>query len=70
MFMCTMFMSSETGGEPAGMGKTFTDIASEAFDAGIERRNELTFDVSQFKAKKEVSRPAAIKSTATIRIGR
>lgn len=35
-------------------GKTFTDIASEAFEAGKIKTNGISFDVSQFKARKEV----------------
>ena len=37
-----------------GATKTFTDIANEAFGSEELKKSGLTFDVSQFKAKKEV----------------
>ena len=35
-------------------GKTFTDIATEAFAEGELKASGIAFDVSQFKARKEV----------------
>ena len=35
-------------------GKTFTDIATEAFATGDIKASGIAFDVSQFKARREV----------------
>ena len=35
-------------------GRTFTDIANEAYSSNTLGNSGLSFDVSEFKAKKEV----------------
>ena len=50
-----LLVTREEDDGQGGGSKTFTDIASEAFDAGRFGNSGLTFDLSQFKAKKVVS---------------
>ncbi|ELT87893.1 hypothetical protein CAPTEDRAFT_196325 [Capitella teleta] len=56
--------SNESWDSDYGSGgeKTFTDIANEAFESGDTLSSGLSFDLSQFKAKKEVNISNEVKN--------
>ena len=53
-YLLSLRGGTEGGDGGEGGGRTFTDIANEAFTSDELRNSGLSFDLSEFKAKREV----------------
>ncbi len=61
LYLFDCIYRGEEGGDSGG-GRTFTDIANDAFSSGELRNSGLSFDLSQFKAKREVNISNEVKT--------